>query len=979
MFSAQDMKSSFPDNGRKRTGSHASALLLALLVFQMVPSVALARGVEVRSVSPAVVIAEPGEIVTLSFRVTNRTSVEQQLEEAVALPEGWRAVMPLFDFLLGPDREATRIVVIQAGRHAGSGDYDIRYTVTDVKDPAVSDGASVRLSLSPVYDISLDIYGLAPEQVIAGETFSFKARVANPGNSPLNVRLAAEIPGGGAVSAEPSAFTLSPGDNRLVDVTGYTNPGVHRLERRSVRIDAATDRVVDGRPVAARLSVPLEVVPLVAGVDIYRRFPVELSAHLGGDEDDHGVQFTLRGDGYLDEAREHRLAFSMRAPDRKEKAVLAHREEYWGRYNTTAFSVLAGDQSYGLSELTSQGRYGRGAGADYHDPGMPAGGGLYHVVDRWGLQKRKDTGAYFSYRPLSWADFRLNLLRLGYDAWGSYPVTSDDLASLQGNFTLRENDRLRAEFGYSSGDRYNMEMSRGSRTGKATDTAYRADYYGTFFKDLRLNLTSRRSGPQFAGRYSDTLEHRAGLDFPMFQRLRFNFTYQRYERNLDADPLRGSAPRENLYRGGFNLRLPRQWHVGLTHALYDRSDALPARGLDRQEHQNTISLGRSAGAFSYRVQARHNRARKVRQGPDYSYWAYDGSLTYRHNRTLYLTVTGGYSEDDRKNVDSRLLQQGKYIGGSARWQPTADFSIHANYRRNDTDYPDEPLRERFQTDHYGAGLSRRLPNRHRIQVDARRSSGTARESYTTYYATYTIPFNVPIGRKQSVGSLTGRVFRADAPGNPGVAGAVVYVDGTAARTDTTGRFQFMTLPPGDYELRLDDRSIDLGMVQAGIKRARVTVTGGQTVEKDISLTDSGSVEGLINIADPPGNGNGNGLVINGNGEENGYVAGGPNNNNNNKNNRNNNANGNILVEMARDGETRRTISNKDGRFLFEQLVPGDWTLKVYGHNLPEHHYLENGTLELLVEAGKRQEVTVRVLPRMREIRFIDEGRISAED
>ncbi len=1001
MYSARDMKSSStdplilpdmqPDSSMKRAGGRKrlikkrrlmclGLLALALLSIHALPSTARARGIEVRSTSPEILTVEPGEIVTLSFRVLNDTQAEEELEEKVSLPDGWRLVMPLFEFVLAPGREATRIVVLQAGKHAGAGDYHIGYTATSIRDETFGGDASVRLVLQPVHDLSLTIEGLAPEQVIAGEAFSFPVRLLNLGNTSLAVTMKARISKGGSVSLEPASFTLPPGESRLIQAGGYTDPGIHRLEKQSVRIDAVTDRIEEGRPVSARLTVPMEVVPPVAGGDVYHRYPLEFSTNLGGDDDDHGLQFTLEGDGYLDENRKHRLAFSVRAPDREGKSVLSDREEYQGRYSNESFTVRGGDRSYGLSELTSQGRYGRGLGAQVHRPRSPFQAGAYYVADRWSLQNRNDTGAYFSCSPFAWADMQLNLLRLDYDAWDVYPATTDDLFSFEGNFLFRKKDRLDMEVGYSRGDRYNMEMNRGGRTGQAQDIAYRLNYYGSLFENLRLSVSSRYSGPDFAGRYSDTLRHGMGINFPWTRHLRFNFSFQRYGRNLDADPRRGSAPREDLYRGGAAVMLPKKWRFGLNYSFYDRSDDLPGTGRDLNEHMASVNLGRSSEPFSYRVQARRNWTRNVSIGTDCDYWQYDLSFTYRPGRSLYLSLTGGYSDDERDSEEGYLLKQGRYLGGSARWQPSRDFSIYANYRKNDTDYPDEPLRERAQSDHYGAGLSWRLPNGHKFKMDARRTAGWSGESYNSYSAAYTIPLNVPLKRKKSVGSLTGRVYRADEPKNPGVAGAVVYVDGTAARTDTTGRFQFLTLPPGDYKLRLDERSISLGLVVAGAKSTSVTVTGGKTVEKDIALANSGRLEGRILITDPPGNGaNGNGnanggayLAGNGNGNGNGKASGGGN------NKHDKNGNGNILVELSRDGEIRRTISDKNGGFLFEQLVPGKWALKVYPHNLPEHHYLENGSQKLTVKPGKIQEATIRVLPRMRKIRFIDEGRIRVE-
>ncbi len=96
---------------------------------------------------------------------------------------------------------------------------------------------------------------------------------------------------------------------------------------------------------------------------------------------------------------------------------------------------------------------------------------------------------------------------------GGFPATIDDLFSVEGNFGFRKADRLHMELGYSTGDRYNMEMNRGGNAGRFRTWPTGLNYYATFLKDLRFNVTSRWSGPDFAGRYSE-LQHTMGVNFP---------------------------------------------------------------------------------------------------------------------------------------------------------------------------------------------------------------------------------------------------------------------------------------------------------------------------------------------------------------------------------------------------------------------------------------------------------------------------------
>lgn len=947
--------------------------ILLMLTAGAAPSTAQGRGIEVRSISPELMPADPGGIFILAFRVANRRAGEETLREEVDLPDGWHLVIPLFDFILGPDREASRIVVLRAGHQQEAGDYTVRYGVTGSGDQGLTDHAAVRVILPPVHELSLMPEGPLPEQAIAGEPFSFQARLVNGGNVPLTVTMGATIPGGGSVLVEPGALSLAAGESRVIGVRGHADPALKRLRRQSVLLEAVCDQGKDGQPLAARLTVPLQVVPLVAGEDIYHRFPLELSAHFGGDGHRQGLQVALSGDGYLDESHRHRLEFSIRVPDRTDRALLADRDEYRVRYSTAHYTARAGDLAYGLSDLTSYNRYGRGAGAELHVPDSSLEAGLYHVVDRWSLQERRDTGAYLSHTPRPGTELRFNALRLDYDGWKRFSSSNDSLFSMQGNFDWQNRHRLEMELAYSRGDRHNMEMSRGGREGGAKGRAYRLSYHGSLFRDVRIALSSRRSGSDFSGRNSDSARHAASIALPLTGRLRFNASCNRYEGNLHSDVKRGSAPREDLCRGGLSLKLPRRWFLDMQYTLYNRADDVPATARRLREHSTRLAAGRSSGPLSYRVDIRRARVENILHHRDYISWNYDVSMTYRPRRSLFLSVSGGFGDEEHEKGESHLLRRERYFGGSFRWQGTNNFSVYGTYRRNDLDYPDQPMRERVDVDHYGAGLRYLLPNDHHLDFDIRRSQGSARDSCTTYHATYRIPIDIPVGRKKTTGSLSGRVSRAGARGETGLAGVVVYAGGTAARTDSDGRFQFLTLSPGEHELRLDERSTGGGLVVVDGASTSVTVTGGRTIERDIRLTESGSLAGQIVIlqaAHGPGTGIGKAggsgyLVGSGNGKDyrNGTAGGGA---------------GTILVEMSRRADLRRTISDQQGRFLFEGLHPGEWTVKMYAHNLPDHHYPETPTLSVSIAPGVRQEIIAHVLPRLREINIIDEGRLGPE-
>ncbi|MFZ5565059.1 MAG: hypothetical protein ACOZBW_13505 [Thermodesulfobacteriota bacterium] len=939
-------------------------VLLLLVPVAAFPSLAQGPAIEVRQVSPGLVDAEPGKILSFAFRVTNRSDVRVPVRETVELPDGWRLVMPLLDLELEPGESVTRMVVVQVSRAAPAGEYEFLYAATGRDDYGLADRAEARVAVMPVYGLVLQVEDRPPDRMVAGESVTFRARLLNQGNSDMAVTMETKFTNNGRAVITPDAFRLPPGASQVLEISATADPGEDRLRRSHVAITARTDQTVSGRPVGARLSLPVDVVPLAAGQDMYYRYPLKLFSRLGGDDNGSAMQFGLQGNGFVDEGRQRHLEFLVQAPDRHEESALGRRDEYWLRYKESFLSVKAGDQSYGLSELTSWYRYGRGAGADLFPTDSPAGAGVYYVEDRWTSQQRNDTGAYIAFTPRPETTVRVNYLDLDYEAWQTEPAARDTIFSLQGETDLLFAHHLEAEAAFSDTGRQDAE----------SDEAWRMELRSPKGGSVRYDLSGRRAEPDYAGRYPDSASYTGSASFPVVPGLRANTYYGRYERNLDKDPLKITAPRENLYRAGLDAQLPYRWYASVDYDHYDREDGLPVPTYRFAEHGVTLGAGRTTDRYGYRAEARRGWTEDRLTGDDYGGWNYSlyGTLNPHQNFFLSAFTTFG---DDNSPGESRLLRRGRSYGGTLRWTPGRSFSAWVNFSRNDQTFPDEPLRERVETDYWSAGLNWKSARGQTLEVSARRSDGNHRDADTSYFVTWTLPFDMPLGRKKSVGALTGRVFRADQPEGPGVAGAVVYVDGTAAVTDSDGRFVFRTLKPTTYEVRVDDRSIGIDSVPAVVGPIAMSVNGGKTTTGDIALTASGSLSGKVALAKVSG-ANGH---TGGNGTNGTHVVGSGTNGNGHHDEEEmlNPSEGlaNILVELSRPEDTRRTVTDANGNFLFQRLLPGTWTLKVYTHNLPAQHVLEKERQVIVIDPGTQAQATVNVVPRLREIKFIDTGRI----
>jgi hypothetical protein len=83
----------------------------------------------------------------------------------------------------------------------------------------------------------------------------------------------------------------------------------------------------------------------------------------------------------------------------------------------------------------------------------------------------------------------------------------------------------------------------------------------------------------------------------------------------------------------------------------------------------------------------------------------------------------------------------------------------------------------------------------------------------------------------------------------------------------------------------------------------------------------------------------------------------------------------VEVELRCGQEVRRVLTDRNGRFTFDELVPGRWLLTLSPSSLPAFHDPETESLELTVEPASHTDLALRVVPRRRPVLIVDEGKV----
>jgi hypothetical protein len=885
------------------------------------------HGVEVVAVSPQVASTRPGEIVNMSFRVTNRGETEGEFAESVELPDGWLSVISPSSFRLQPDEALARIVSVVVPRGAGAQAYTVVYRVASRRDPAIQDSDAVAVGVVAVSGLEVVLTD-CPANVLAGDAYTAAFQVVNRGNAPSEVQLQATGTHGFGVKLEPETLSLQAGETGEVRVTVSTRPDLAAAAHHSLQL-SATPAAAERKAVTAATIV--DVIPRVsARFDPRHRIPARLTVAAMGGGGRSGMQIELEGSGSTTETGRDELEFLLRGPDAQAAGFFGRRDEMRVNYATDRFELLLGDQSYELSQLTDNGRYGRGGGVAWH-AGSRLEIGAHYAADRWGTTGLEQFAGHAGASLGSSARVRLNYLRqLEADPLQGGRL-DDSILSLEAESRLGEAVRLSAEYAYNE--------RKGPRP--TADDAYRVALDGQWRGRAYYSFSTVHAGLDYHGAYQDCDYTHAALSVPLSDRWQADASWNRLRAGA-AEAIGGAGTFEELARGGLRYAFSRDLSatVGYEELLHR---AIGPAG-DGSTRERAARLGLQGSSDRWSFGANLNLGTQSGSAPE----ACPRTVAYGSLRAAYrlaedrvLTVYG--ATGGQGSPAARLLVPAHNLGFSALWS----FGERLRLRTGFTAYGGSGLGDQFELQaDYG------LPQETVWSLRARVAHEEA------VLLSWSRPLELPGARRTTVGAVRGRILDVQSPDRVGIANAVLSLGNLTAATDRNGRFTFANLPPGEYRLQVDAASIGLNRVAEAPLPPVVTVLPGRAADVEIGVVEGARVEGRVVVVTPQTGDQDEGYVTGGFTEGTQAPAGV----------------GGVLLELASGEEVYRRLTDKDGRFAFDRLHPGQWYLEVRSGNLPAFHVVENPQTAFSLTPGQSVETEVRIVPQKRRIRMLDEGR-----
>jgi cell division protein FtsN len=684
-----------------------------------------------------------------------------------------------------------------------------------------------------------------------------------------------------------------------------------------------TARILNDSAVVQRASATVDVIPQVERVqNLYHELPIYARLRSTGDRTGIRQQVELFGSGSLTESRRDKLEFLFRSPETQTASVLGIRDEYRLQYRSPNVEVQVGDWNYSLSQLTELSRYAAGASARFRLKNFQVGG--FYNQNRYAGPKQQEIAGFLRYQFPGEHQVGVNYLKKNEGI-------ESDIATLHGIVRPWKESEVEAEYGMSS-----------AGNGKGQAYALRANGRATW---LSYDLRYVAADPMYTGYYRDLNLKSLSVNLFPWENLRLEGYFRDERRNLNRDTLHFYAPRDQYQQVGIGYSS----YVSLYFRSSRQEDLFPTSKYRRQQQTAQLHLGYGLSGASVYLDVDMGTTQDLLMGKRFPYRRYALFTSLNPSGSQTYTVSLEHAEENNLYSDEK---QERYSAGLTSWVMLGGSTqLQLNL------FGSRVLSTVNQT--YGfldVTLDHLFPFGHRIVVKGRQNYSRpvldARER--AYAVEYSVPIGVPLHRIASLGQLRGRIVDDRGVGMRNVllnAGAFVAV------TDADGNYLFPSLPPGTYFVVVDPSSIGLDRVTLRPMPVEVAVRGAAEERLDIGVVKSGRITGTVRSFDFADEG------ITDTTQTRLTDAGGRQ---------------GMILELTNGAEVQRRITDAQGRFLFADLRPGRWMLRVAGGDVSAQHYVERESLELDVQPGSEQQVTLRILPRRRTLRIIQEGAVVQE-
>lgn len=846
---------------------------------------------------------------------TNHAYTEKEFEiKLSASGFEWKQILNFSSVKIDSNSVLNKIITIRIPEYVRAGDYDIVLEAFE-KPQNVSFGrVSIPIRVKPRYQIVLE-RTKAPRHILSGDSVILDYSITNMSNTDVSVIVSVM---NGVVPDD--RFLSIPQDSTIITKVQFAS--LANLESNTQQNVSVAVAVKDIPETLVYSNYVVDVIPSNnAKFDAYNRYPVSISAVLATTNRSgpqyYGFMYDIKGSGIIMEESKHAVDFQFRGPDRRGDPLLGLTDLYNITYRTPKSTIILGDYNFSLSSLSESSRLGRGIKL-IHQYKEYTFGGFFHVPRYFpGIKS-----TYSLYSGYSFND--RNKIQAGFIA------KVDTLNKTAGIFT-------------ASGDlkplpwlKTDLELALGSSHNKVSMAAKAVVNVNTSY--LNSYLTLMYADPLFPGYISNTLILSSGISANATKKIGLALNYNLNASNMALDTIYANAPYSETMSLNANYRLKPNSSVGFSLNSVGMEDRAQKKMFDYQKYfgrtfwqgrYNRIDinfLGEYGLIENYLVQ------NEDVESPVF----YSTNLGFKYALNNIFSVSGFVNYQGGQQYLVTGIDK-FYYGGSLFLnlkKTFASLDFQSNYELKDY-YRDRSL--------FSLHVQHLMKDIHEFEISANynMAKNTLNKRELSVQIRYTYKLNFPISKKKNLGSLSGKLINK---GAESVDGIVFRIDGNITMTDKQGKFGFPLLPIGKYNLFMDDSEFPLYTIAGTPGPYKIEIKSGEETKFETSLTKAAIIQGRLVIQEDENLGQKGFYPVKDEIDK-------------------------LIVEVSNGSEIFRNFTQRDGSYVFSDLRPGKWTLKVYKTGIPDGYNLVKETFDLEISPGERVVQDVLIHKKTRVIKL----------
>ncbi len=856
----------------------------------------------------------PGKNYTIAFEITNTTGNSLNLNCEYEASDEFYLTTNIKKVLVAANNKKIVLFTFGVNNNCAAGNYKALLHITDKNMPIAS--REIALKVSKLYNLTVEVL-YAPEYLRLEKEFYCEYLVTNNGNSEERINFEAFRP----LKIVPANAVLKPDSSLVVAVYQKVPENVNNKTMVLNNLKA----IIVSKDTLFSNRVAITVYPKnTKKPDLYHRFPITVSTifnSLKGLDTLNVFKFKVNGQGYLDTNNQHYLSFEYSGPSQSDIVRFGEYERYSVLYRSKKMEAVLGHVNFSLSNITETSRYGTGGIVSY-DFGKTTAT-LFYVQPKFTKLISDSYGGKIlhnlSDKTYVEAGFINRTLFEDHEEFNSkiFNIASfytHDKIKINGEAAYESNYKTNG-FAFSLASYLNFNKVYLINSAQYSDKNYKG--YLRNSKQL-LSLVNYR--------FNKKIDMQIGLDYRAINPVRDTINYT-------------SSPITTKYQAYVNYNINRNNKIRIGGYLRKKEDQLSLQYYNFEEKLATLSFySRMPYKYNLIWQNRVGKTNNFLAESTFPQNAFFSSLSISGNifKNLIVGVNGDYQQSNKQSLENKILKT-FYYGGNLQYNLKSNLNLNVFYKKNyDFDELDE------SQNYLQAQLNFNYQRKHLLSVSVSQSSlpvfPIKKELLIT--ASYSFVVNVPVSKNKTVGSLTGKIISAE---KNNLEGILVFLDDQIAMTNEKGVFNFYSLKPKTYRLYIKQSSLPKGKIIIHQQPIDIDIFPNKETEVFYEMGNTGSLFGQVIFKDT--------LLI----QSAKFIKKLP----------------NLIVKISKEDNTFYTKTDKDGKFWFKELTPGEWTVELVVKNLLNDFTFSETQKTISIDSDEESKAVFKASNKNREIKKSD--------